>query len=95
MTDFGSVLSFEIAGGAEAARDCVEALRLFSMAASLGSTESLALPSQMLSARDLDADQQQQSGLRAGLVRLSIGLESVEDLIGDLGQALQRSVAAG
>jgi cystathionine beta-lyase/cystathionine gamma-synthase len=94
MTDFGSVLSFEIAGGAEAARDCVEALRLFSMAASLGSTESLAQPSQMLSARDLDADQQHQSGLRPGLVRLSIGLESVEDLIADLGQALQRSVGA-
>jgi cystathionine beta-lyase/cystathionine gamma-synthase len=95
MADFGSVLSFEIAGGAEAARACVESLRLFATAASLGSTESLALPSQMLTARDLDAAQQQQSGLRPGLVRLSIGLEAVDDLIGDLGQALERASAPG
>lgn len=93
VADFGSVLSFEIDGGAEAARRCVESLRLFSTAASLGSTESLALPSQMLSARDMDAAQQHTAGLRPGLIRLSIGLESAEDLLADLGQALRRAVS--
>ncbi|MFM2287593.1 MAG: hypothetical protein RL684_736 [Pseudomonadota bacterium] len=88
MSDFGSVLAFELKGGAAAAKSCVDALRLFANAASLGATESLAMPSQMLTARDLDADQQQVAGLRPGLVRLSIGLEAVEDLLADLDRAL-------
>jgi cystathionine beta-lyase/cystathionine gamma-synthase len=94
MRDFGSVVSFELESGAEAARACVEALQLFATAASLGATESLALPAQMLTARDLDAAQQQQAGLRPGLVRLSIGLESVDDLLADLAQALARATGA-
>jgi cystathionine beta-lyase/cystathionine gamma-synthase len=95
MRDFGSVLSFELGAGGEAARACVESLRLFATAASLGATESLALPSQMLGARDLDDSQQQQAGLRAGLVRLSIGLESVEDLTADLAQGLESATRTG
>jgi cystathionine beta-lyase/cystathionine gamma-synthase len=93
MRDFGSVINFEIRGGAEAARACCEALRLFATAVSLGASESLALPSQMLPARDLDASQRQLAGLRPGMVRLSIGLEAVEDLLADLAQALGRAVA--
>ena len=58
------------------------------MAASLGSTESLVLPPQMLRGRDLTEEQQRISGVGAGSVRLSIGLEDGEDLLEDVAQAL-------
>ncbi|MFT3907604.1 MAG: aminotransferase class I/II-fold pyridoxal phosphate-dependent enzyme [Steroidobacteraceae bacterium] len=93
MSDFGSVISFDLKGGARASQRCAEALQLFAIAASLGSTESLVLPSQLLASRDLSAEQQAASGLLPGTVRLSVGLEAVEDLIADLQQALVASQA--
>jgi cystathionine beta-lyase/cystathionine gamma-synthase len=91
MSDFGAVLSFDLRGGAEAARRFAESIQLFAMAASLGATDSLVLPSQLLGAQDLDAEQRRVAGIGAGTVRLSIGLESIDDLLADLSQALQRS----
>jgi cystathionine beta-lyase/cystathionine gamma-synthase len=88
MSDFGGLLSFDLHGGAEAARRCAEGLRLFAMTPSLGSTESLVMPRQLLGSRDLDAAQHREAGLAEGTVRLSIGLEDVEDLLADLEQAL-------
>jgi cystathionine beta-lyase/cystathionine gamma-synthase len=90
MSDFGAVVTFDLHGGAEAGRRCAEALELFAMAASLGATDSLVLPPQLLGARDLNAQQQRLAGIGAGTVRLSIGLESVADLLADLAQALAR-----
>jgi cystathionine beta-lyase/cystathionine gamma-synthase len=89
MSEFGSVLSFELRGGAEAGRRFAEALQLFAMAASLGATDSLVLPPQMLGARDLSAEQLRLSGIGPGTVRLSIGLEDTADLLADLAQALE------
>ena len=60
------------------------------MAASLGATDSLVLPPQLLVGRDLDAEQQRLAGVGAGTVRLSIGLESIDDLLADLAQALAK-----
>ena len=91
MSDFGAVLSVDLRGGAEAARRFAESLQLFAMAASLGATDSLVLPSQLLGAHDLDAEQRRVAGIGAGTVRLSIGLESIDDLLADLSQALQRA----
>ena len=88
MSDFGAVVSFDLRGGAEAGRRFAEALQLFAMAASLGATDSLALPSQLLGGRDLDAAQRLLAGMGEGTVRLSIGLEGIDDLIADLTQAL-------
>ena len=88
MSDFGAVVSFDLRGGAEAGRHVAEALQLFAMAASLGATDSLVLPPQLLGGRDLDAEQLRLAGMGAGTVRLSIGLESLDDLIADLQQAL-------
>jgi cystathionine beta-lyase/cystathionine gamma-synthase len=88
MQDFGAVLSFDLRAGAAAGRRFAEALQLFAMAASLGSTESLVIPPQMLGHHDLNAEQRAIAGLGVGTVRLSIGLEDVEDLIADLTQAL-------
>ena len=88
MSDFGAVVSFDLRDGAEAGRRFAEALQLFAMAASLGATDSLALPSQLLGGRDLDAAQRLLAGMGEGTVRLSIGLEGIDDLIADLTQAL-------
>ncbi|HKC16348.1 MAG TPA: aminotransferase class I/II-fold pyridoxal phosphate-dependent enzyme [Steroidobacteraceae bacterium] len=88
MSEFGSVLSFELRGGAEAGRHFAEALQLFAMAASLGATDSLVLPPQLIGVRDLNAEQLQLSGIGPATVRLSIGLEDTADLLADLAQAL-------
>lgn len=88
MQDFGAVVSFDLHGGADAGRRCAEALQLFATAASLGATESLVLPPQMLGHQDLTPEQRAAAGLASGTVRLSIGLEDADELIEDLRQAL-------
>ncbi|MGH8298585.1 MAG: trans-sulfuration enzyme family protein [Steroidobacteraceae bacterium] len=88
MKDFGTIVSFDLKGGLEASGRFADALQLFAMAASLGSTESLLVTAQMMGGRDLTADQQAASAVTAGTVRLSIGLEDIDDLVEDVTQAL-------
>jgi len=88
LKDFGTIVSFDLKGGLEAGSRFADALQLFAMAASLGSTESLVVTAQMMGGRDLTADQQAVSGVTDGTVRLSIGLEDVDDLLADVTQAL-------
>lgn len=88
MKDFGTIVSFDLKGGLEASRKFADALEFFAMAASLGSTESLVVTAQMMGGRDLTADQQALSAVTEGTVRLSIGLEDIEDLLADVTQAL-------
>jgi cystathionine beta-lyase/cystathionine gamma-synthase len=94
MSDFGAVVSFSLKGGAAAGRRFTDALQLFSMAASLGATDSLVLPPQMLASRDLTENQRRIAGVGPGTVRLSIGLEELDDLIEDITQALTAADAA-
>jgi cystathionine beta-lyase/cystathionine gamma-synthase len=91
MKDFGTVVSLEIAAGAAAAARFADSLQYFSIAASVGSTESLIMPPQLLGGGEYNAEQRVASLLRSGTVRLSIGLEDASDLIEDLSQALQRT----
>ncbi len=93
MEHFGTVVTLDVHGGDAAAARFADALQYFSITASLGSTESLVVPPQMMSSRDLTAEQATMSGVTDGTVRLSIGLEDIEDLIGDLNQALERARA--
>ena len=88
MQDFGTIVSFELKGGAAAARRFADTLELFALAASLGSTESLVLTAPMMGGRELDAEQQRISAITEGTIRLSIGLEDPEDLLADLAGAL-------
>jgi len=88
MKDFGTIVSFDLKGGLEASGRFADALQLFAMAASLGATESLVVTAQMMGGRDLTADQQAVSAVTEGTVRLSIGLEDVDDLVADVSQAL-------
>jgi cystathionine beta-lyase/cystathionine gamma-synthase len=88
MRDAGTVVSFDLKQGSEAARRFSERLKLFALTASLGSTDSLVMPPQLVGSRDFTADQVRLSGIGPGTVRLSIGLEDVGDLIADIDQAL-------
>lgn len=88
MEDFGTIVSFDLRGGADAARRFVDRLQLFALAASLGSTESLVMTAHILAGRDLSAEQQRISAITEGTVRLSIGLEDIDDLLEDLRAAL-------
>lgn len=91
MRDFGGVVSFELDGGFEEGNQFAEALKLFSIAASLGSAESLVVPPQLLGGQQYTPEQRAASLITRGTVRLSIGIEDVEDLISDLAQALERA----
>ena len=88
MDGFGGMLSFTVAGGMQAAERVHDRLGLFVKAGSLGSIESLVSIPARMSHRHLDSAEREAAGIPDGLVRLSVGLESPEDLIADLEQAL-------
>jgi cystathionine beta-lyase/cystathionine gamma-synthase len=95
MREFGSIVTFDLREGAEAGRRFAEALQLFALAASLGSTESLVLPPQMLRPKEFTPEQAAWSDIGPGTVRLSIGLEDPADLHADLRQALAAAAVPG
>ncbi|HIC81256.1 MAG TPA: aminotransferase class I/II-fold pyridoxal phosphate-dependent enzyme, partial [Kiloniellaceae bacterium] len=84
----GSVFTFGVKGGYEAGVKVVEACELFSHLANIGDTRSLILHPASTTHRQLTEEQRQAAGAGPEVVRLSIGLETVEDLIADLDQAL-------
>jgi cystathionine beta-lyase/cystathionine gamma-synthase len=88
MKEFGTIVSCDFKGGAAAGNKFAESLKLFALTASLGSTESLVVAPQMMRGRDLTAEQLRQSALTEGTVRMSIGLEDIDDLVDDVNQAL-------
>jgi O-acetylhomoserine (thiol)-lyase len=87
----GAVFSFELKGGRAAGRRFIEALQLFSHLANVGDAKSLVIhPASTTHAR-MGAEALREAGIGEGLVRLSVGLEDPEDLIGDLGRGLHKS----
>ena len=88
MQEFGSIVSFDLRGGAAAARRFADTVELFARAASLGSTESLVVTAQMMGGRELNADLRRLSAVTDGTIRLSIGLEDTDELLADLASAL-------
>ncbi|MBU6376889.1 MAG: PLP-dependent aspartate aminotransferase family protein [Gammaproteobacteria bacterium] len=93
MREFGSVICFDLKAGYEPGRRFAESLRLFARTPSFGSTESLVVAPQMMQPKDLSPEQLLAADIGPGTIRLSIGLEDVEDLEADLAAAL--SLAAG
>ncbi|NUV61222.1 O-acetylhomoserine aminocarboxypropyltransferase/cysteine synthase family protein [Streptomyces sp. CAI-85] len=85
----GAVLSFELAGGLRAGRRFVEGVRLFSHLANIGDVRSLVIHPASTTHAQLDARQQAAAGVTPGLVRLSVGIEGVDDLIADLAAGLR------
>jgi cystathionine gamma-lyase len=85
---FGGVVSFEVTGGNELARECCQRTRLFGLAVSLGAVESLIEHPASMSHASYAAEDRQRWGIGDGLVRISVGLEDPQDLWADLEQAL-------
>lgn len=84
----GSMISFEVEGGEAGAFRCLNALKLISLAVSLGGTESLAEHPATMTHVDVPCAEREELGISESLIRLSVGVEAADDLIWDLEQAL-------
>ena len=89
----GGLFTFAIKGGYEACVKLVDAVEIFSHVANLGDTRSLIIHSASTTLRQLTAEQQIAAGAGPNVVRLSVGIEDVADLIADLDQALAKASA--
>ena len=86
---FGGMLSFVVKGGLDAAtRDMFEKCRVFSLAESLGGVESLIEHPGIMTHASVPAEIRQELGIDDGLIRISVGIEHIDDLLADLDQAL-------
>ncbi len=86
---YGGIVVFGIDGGREAGAKFIEGLKLFSHLANVGDAKSLALHPASTSHSQLSEEQQRASGLTPDLVRLSVGLEHIDDILNDIDQALK------
>jgi cystathionine gamma-lyase len=88
---FGGMISLVVRGGLPRARAFLSALRIFSLAESLGGVESLAEHPAIMTHASIEPAKRAALGIADGLVRLSVGIEDADDLIGDIEQALEAS----
>ncbi|MDP6604778.1 MAG: PLP-dependent aspartate aminotransferase family protein, partial [Dehalococcoidia bacterium] len=88
MHGFGGMVAFEL-GSLEAARHVLDSVSVFSLAESLGGVESLISHPATMTHASVPANERQARGITDGLVRLSVGIEDLDDLEGDLRQALE------
>ena len=88
MKDFGGMLSLELEGGLDAARRFCSGLRVFSLAESLGGVESLCCHPATMTHASIPKEIREPRGVTDGLVRLSVGLEHIDDIVSDVLQAL-------
>ena len=88
MDDFGGMIAFEVAGGYEGASKFLDRLELCSLAVSLGNVDTLVEHPASMTHGSIDPETRAETGISDGLVRISVGLEDVEDIIADLEQAL-------
>ncbi len=85
---YGSLIGFELKAGAEAGQRFIEALKMFYHVANIGDARSLAIHPATTTHSQLEPDEQAASGVTPGYVRLSIGIEHIDDILSDLDQAL-------
>ena len=84
----GALLGFELEGGVEAGRKFIDSLKMFYHVANIGDARSLAIHPASTTHSQLTPAEQAQTGVTPGYVRLSIGLEHIDDILADLDQAL-------
>ena len=89
MNGFGGIISMNIKGGLEKSKSFLERTKIFALAESLGGVESLIEHPALMTHASLPKDRREMIGISDGLVRLSVGLESLDDLIEDIEQALK------
>jgi len=89
MNGFGGIISMNIKGGLEKSKSFLERTEIFALAESLGGVESLIEHPALMTHASLPKDRREMIGISDGLVRLSVGLESLDDLLEDIEQALK------
>ena len=94
QSGFGAIVSFELNGGIPAVKRFVDGLRCYTLAESLGGVESLVAHPVTMTHAAMDEPSRRAAGLTDGLLRLSVGIESLDDLRHDLGAALGRAASA-
>jgi O-acetylhomoserine (thiol)-lyase len=87
----GSIFTFGIKGGLEAGKNFINNLELFSLLANVGDAKSLVIHPSSTTHAELNAEEQKAAGITPDMIRLSIGIEGVDDLIDDLDQALAQA----
>jgi O-acetylhomoserine (thiol)-lyase len=88
---FGAILGFGIKGGLEAGRSFIDKLKLFSLLANVGDAKSLVIHPASTTHQQLTEAEQQTTGVTPDFIRLSVGLETIDDILADLDQALNRA----
>lgn len=88
---FGGLVGFELTGGADAGKKFIESLQMFYHVANIGDSRSLAIHPATTTHSQLNPEEQLQAGVTEGYVRLSIGIEHIDDILADLEQALAAS----
>ena len=86
----GGMLAFNLRGGLDAARSLLESVQIFTLAESLGGVESLIEHPALMTHASLPAEHREALGIGDGLIRLSVGIETTQDLLDDLAQALSQ-----
>ena len=81
-------MGFELKGGIDAGRQFIDALKLLYHVANIGDSRSLAIHPASTTHSQLSAEEQVASGVTPGYIRLSVGIEHIDDILADLGQAL-------
>jgi len=93
QSSFGSMVSFELAGGEDAVRAFCHGLRIFDLAESLGGVESLVAHPASMTHAAMTPEAQLAAGITPALLRLSVGIEPAGDLLADLTDGLERAAA--
>jgi O-acetylhomoserine (thiol)-lyase len=88
---FGGLLGFEIKGGMDAGRRFIDALQMFYHVANIGDARSLAIHPASTTHSQLNAEEQEAAGVTDSYVRLAVGLEHIDDILGDLQQAFDKA----
>ena len=90
MRLFGGMMSFSLKGGMSAGLDFMNKIKFCTLAPTLGDVDTLLLHPASMSHRGIEKEVRERNGITDGLIRISVGIEDVEDIIADLGQALKK-----
>ena len=90
----GALVTFGIRGGYAAGKTLIDALKLFSLVANIGDAKSLVIHPASTTHQQLTAEEQASTGVTPELVRLSVGIEDIRDILADLDQAIEKATAA-
>jgi O-acetylhomoserine (thiol)-lyase len=92
---YGGVVTFGLKGGVDAGRKLIDSVKLFSLLANVGDAKSLIIHPASTTHQQLSAQDQAASGVTPELVRISVGIEHIDDIIADLDQAIKAATGAG